>query len=438
MASSNNSNLHPNVQPLHNPLHCNGYPPAWIRQKPPLELNFYINNNNQKMFEEELNPPEQQSNLCQSEQSKYQSLEEDEVQQDGDGNVTDRHAITSTSSTFSSCCMKMCSARKREQHENQMSSQVLACSLIVSTSTDNEETSNDGSSYHETKKDLDLDIDSDSDHHYLQRQLSEIDRTKPVIILCHGYLSWRNQMLIANLAARLSSELSCHTLRFDFSGCGHSSGVWRYADYEGDCRDLERVVRFVEGGGNDGNEHGYGVGSGLNCRVACVLGHSQASTGVMQFRELDWNRTGKKRLYVNLAGRFTVSGDFMPERTFTEEQCKLLKDVGKFQVVRRGETGDRMLEVTLDACQARNAYDLSAAVNAKGLEHIKMLTIHGDADQYVPVENAYKFDEVIPHHTLCIINGADHNFNGLRYMDDLVAAISSFVRTNAKYNAIAF
>ena len=430
------------MQPLHNPLHCNGYPPAWIRQKPPLELNFYINNNNQKMFEEELNPPEQQSNLCQSEQSKYQSLEEDEVQQDGDGKVIDRHAITSTStstsSTFSSCCMKMCSARKREQHENQMSSQVLACSLIVSTSTDNEETSNDGSSYHETKKDLDLDIDSDSDHHYLQRQLSEIDRTKPVIILCHGYLSWRNQMLIANLAARLSSELSCHTLRFDFSGCGHSSGVWRYADYEGDCRDLERVVTFVEGGGNDGNEHGYGVGSGLNCRVACVLGHSQASTGVMQFRELDWNRTGKKRLYVNLAGRFTVSGDFMPERTFTEEQCKLLKDVGKFQVVRRGETGDRMLEVTLDACQARNAYDLSAAVNAKGLEHIKMLTIHGDADQYVPVENAYKFDEVIPHHTLCIINGADHNFNGLRYMDDLVAAISSFVRTNAKYNAIAF
>lgn len=76
-------------------------------------------------------------------------------------------------------------------------------------------------------------------------QAFDIDSTKPVIILCHGSNSWRNQMLISFLAGNLTKKLSCHTLRFDFVGNGHSSGKWRYADFDGGFKQLEHVIDFV-------------------------------------------------------------------------------------------------------------------------------------------------------------------------------------------------
>jgi pimeloyl-ACP methyl ester carboxylesterase len=345
------------VRPILNPRECNGYPSAWIRDESKHELNFYINKNDPL-------PPAGNKNK-----------------------------------------LKPCFSCTK-QKQDQIASEVLACSLIVSMSTG---THTGGG----LKRGRGAAMEKE-----LPTQISNLDTSKPVIIICHGYQSWRNQMLLANLAARLSNDLSWHTLRFDFSGCGHSSGRWKYADYNGDYSDLSRVVRFVEGDQNQG--------LGLGCKVLCVIGHSQGSAAMVKLRHSDSDRV--ERLYVNLAGRFTVPNDFVPESIFTEEQCKKLKDVGEFELLRRGDRGDRLLTVTLDAVRSRNAYDISAAASATELENIHMLTIHGDADKHVPVENAFKFHEVIPNHSLHIIKGADHNFNGLKFMDDLVSVISFFLR----------
>jgi alpha/beta superfamily hydrolase len=45
----------------------------------------------------------------------------------------------------------------------------------------------------------------------------------------------------------------------------------------------------------------------------------------------------------------------------------------------------------------------------------------------VHVDNAYKFDKEIGNHTLKIIDGANHNFNGVKYHEVLVDAILSFI-----------
>ena len=63
--------------------------------------------------------------------------------------------------------------------------------------------------------------------------------------------------------------------------------------------------------------------------------------------------------------------------------------------------------------------------------NVNILTIHGDADKVVPIENAFRFDKEIGNHKLYIVKNADHNFNGLKYHDELVAAISGF---SLKYN----
>ena len=45
----------------------------------------------------------------------------------------------------------------------------------------------------------------------------------------------------------------------------------------------------------------------------------------------------------------------------------------------------------------------------------------------VPVENAYTYAKEITNHTLHIIDGAGHNFNGVKYHGQMVDAISSFI-----------
>ena len=37
---------------------------------------------------------------------------------------------------------------------------------------------------------------------------------RPVVIVCHGFLSWRNQMLISHIAAGVAQKLHCHALRY--------------------------------------------------------------------------------------------------------------------------------------------------------------------------------------------------------------------------------
>ena len=53
----------------------------------------------------------------------------------------------------------------------------------------------------------------------------------------------------------------------------------------------------------------------------------------------------------------------------------------------------------------------------------KVLTIHGDRDEVVNVENAELFDEVIKNHILHVIPEANHNFNGFRFVNEVVDKI---------------
>lgn len=56
-----------------------------------------------------------------------------------------------------------------------------------------------------------------------------------------------------------------------------------------------------------------------------------------------------------------------------------------------------------------------------------MLTVHGTLDEMVPVEDAKEFDKNIPNHTLCIVEGADHEFTKL--LSKLNEIVLGFVST---------
>ena len=218
-------------------------------------------------------------------------------------------------------------------------------------------------------------------------------------------------MLLVSLAHNLSTSLHVHTLRFDFTGSGHSSGSWKFANYQQDYHDLSKIVKFVE--------------QQLGCKVACIIGHSQGSAAVIKYAS-DHDDIAEKKCYVNLAGRYTVPNDFNPRAVFTRDQILQLDNDGMFRVERTSNLGEKVVIVKKDDITNRNNYDISTA--AEAIQYSRVLTIHGDSDSKVPVENAFKFDLVIRNHTLRIIEGADHNFNGLRFVKSIVSMITDFLK----------
>jgi alpha/beta superfamily hydrolase len=245
----------------------------------------------------------------------------------------------------------------------------------------------------------------------VQGQSFDIDASKPVIILCHGFLSWRNQMLISFLAAHLAHKLRCHTLRFDFMGNGHSTGKWNYGNYDGEARDLDCVIKFVQ--------------QSMKCRVCCLLGHSKGSASVLRraWEQEEVPDIDRIPCFVNLSGKFSVPHEYTVHGRFTKDQESALNLNGKFLLETRGK---RKFEVRKEDIEERINLDSSLV---RQIENSHVLTIHGDADKVVHVSSAYKFAEMIQNHELTIVEGADHNFNGLRHMDELVSTTSTFIST---------
>ena len=254
----------------------------------------------------------------------------------------------------------------------------------------------------------------------LSRCLNKIDKSKQVVIICHGSFSWRNQVLISNLASKLSTAMDVHTLRFDFTGNGHSSGEWKYNNVEQDYLDIRKVVDFVE--------------NGLHCEVICIMGHSLGSASVLQYaatnaiKEKDGEGKVSCYKYVNLAGRYYSPDE--PLQYFSDDDMKQLKEQSYFYLKHPYE--DRRVikfKVTKEQVNKRSNRDSYQYIQQlqRTNSKIKVLTIHGSKDEMVPISSAYKFDDAIANHTLHVIDGANHNFNGVKYHDLMVNVISSFV-----------
>ena len=57
-----------------------------------------------------------------------------------------------------------------------------------------------------------------------------------------------------------------------------------------------------------------------------------------------------------------------------------------------------------------------------------MLTVHGTADETIPVEDGRSFDKVIINHALVLVEGADHRFS--KHREDLQEIVSSFIKSS--------
>lgn len=246
----------------------------------------------------------------------------------------------------------------------------------------------------------------------IQRFLRRTDKSKPIFVICHGHLSWRNQMLFVALSKKLNEVLGYPMLRFDFGGNGHSNGDWKFAAYDENYCDLCTVVNYIH--------------TTLQCRIGCIIAHSQGVVTSMKYASRHNNTHGSVPKYVNLAGRFHIpeSPLQVAEKRLSSEQFTELERKGAVTILKRGNK-NKIYRITLEDIKRHAEYDTSSIFS--NFPDVEVLTIHGNADKHVPVDNAIKFEHALKdRHTKRIISGADHNFNGMRHIDEIAFEIKSF------------
>jgi uncharacterized protein len=244
---------------------------------------------------------------------------------------------------------------------------------------------------------------------YVENLGLRINASKPVIVICHGFMSWRNQMLLAHLAGGLTSEMNCHTLRFDFTGNGHSSGTFRLSNYDGEYLDLKAIVSFIQ--------------EKMKCLVPCILGHSKGAACVLRYATEQEKERHALRIpcFVNLSGRYFTPFTYDVSRILNEDQISELRTCGKTIVDKKGS---REFVVTMDDIQEINSLNSDYVLQIRSS---RVMTLHGSKDTQVDLSNAYQFENKIRNHKLVVIDGGDHNYNGLRHIRRLVDSISSFI-----------
>ena len=229
-------------------------------------------------------------------------------------------------------------------------------------------------------------------HRVLAPYVDEQNR-EHVVILCHGYLANKNSVFLPQLSREMSDSVNnrFHSVRFDFHGCGESTGRedWDYGGYENETRnDLRSVVEYIR----NSNEKYF---------VRGLIGHSRAGTTVLLYATY----FDDIPIIVNVAGRFRLDRGII-ER-FSQEQLEQLKNNGSF-LIKTMKDGD--FQITSEGIDRRKNIDLR---QIEKVRHAKVLNIWGDQDTVIPNDDIYMYHNHLQgtkETKMIIVPDADHCF----------------------------
>ncbi|KAK4793024.1 hypothetical protein SAY86_023459 [Trapa natans] len=224
--------------------------------------------------------------------------------------------------------------------------------------------------------------------------------SKEIVILCHGFLSNKENMTMGNLAAALENE-GITAFRFDFAGNGESEGSFEYGNYWREAEDLRAVVQHF---------------NAANRVVRAVLGHSKGG-GVVLLYASKYNDIGA---VVNVSGRYNLERG-VKER-LGEDFMERLNREGFIDV--KNKSGKTIYRVTKESMADRlNTNMHEACLNID--KNCRVLTVHGTLDEIIPVEDAIEFSKIIPNHELHTVEGANHGYSS--HQAELATIVLRFI-----------
>lgn len=226
--------------------------------------------------------------------------------------------------------------------------------------------------------------------------------SREVVVLCHGFRSTKDDQIMLKLIDALTTQ-GISAFHFDFSGNGESEGEFEYGNYRKEVEDLHAVTQYLS--------KGYDV--------CAILGHSKGGGVVLLYASL----------YHDIPTVINVSGRLVMERGIEDrigkEFMQRIKKDGFIDVKNR--SGQVEYRVTEESLMERLNTDMRAA--ARSIDNkCRVLTVHGSADEIIPVEDALEFAKLIPNHKLHIVEGANHCYTA--HQDELSSVVLDFLKSN--------
>lgn len=224
-----------------------------------------------------------------------------------------------------------------------------------------------------------------------------------VVILCHGFRSNKENDISVNLAKTLENE-GISAFRFDFSGNGESEGSFKYGNYYGEADDLHAIIQYWRTAGRV---------------ISAILGHSKGGDVVL----LSASKYHDIGFVINVSGRYDLKKG-INERLGDKFMERIEKE-GYIDV--KNKKGEVQYQVTWESLKDRLNTDMHEACLLIDKE-CRVVTIHGSADEIIPVEDAFEFDKIIPNHKLHIVEGADHCYTS--HQKELVSIVLNLIKTS--------
>ena len=223
------------------------------------------------------------------------------------------------------------------------------------------------------------------------------------VVLGHCFTCSRHTGILRQLADDLSRE-GFMTLRFDFSGNGQSEGVFTESTYSKQISEMQTATDFLAARGA-----GW-IG---------VAGHSMG--GLISF--LTAARTDGIMAVCALASRLT---GIRATHFLSREQRGTLQRTGEVFFSSRGRSLKLTGEFFSDADNF-NPVDLFKAF------HKPLLVVHGDMDEIIPVEEAYKVRDLSSDRVdLEIVPNADHMFSREEDRRDISRFVASWFKEKSE------
>ena len=203
-------------------------------------------------------------------------------------------------------------------------------------------------------------------------------------ILCHGMESGKNSEKLIFLAQSLA-ERGVLALRFDFRYVGDSSGEFADITYSGEVEDLQAAYGFVQS-----RQPGKTVifGSSMGGTVALLFAAQEPSVAAV----------------VTLAA--PGHPENFPKRVLTPKQLQSWRE--------RGYTTYNGQRLNVSLLKDLELLDVPEAARRI---RCPVLILHGEADEVVPVAEAYELHGILASpKRLSIFKATDHRFSNPRIM----------------------